>query len=119
MPDLLDNPIRVIDTQDESELFGDDIFPNSLWYLKDEAANKYGAFHVDCKAVYDEPIDCLAVFRTAEEADQFAALIDTCFMIPYGGTFDEIREIAKTSGKGFRGLALMDRWDTPLVHFIA
>lgn len=103
---------------DDPTLFSGDQFPKELWYLLDDKSNRYGAFRVENRKLYPEPVNCLAVFRNAEQADDFAKMLDSISAIPYQTSFDEAREIAKAANKGFRALALMDSWDEPLLHFI-
>ena len=110
----LDQPPKFMEELDLPDL---EHLPESVWVLQDRSVDKYACFFVDEKAVIiDRPLHCICIFRTEQKAKDFIHKLPALAWVPYNVSLEEAREIAINKDKD--GLALMDDWNKPTIHYV-
>jgi len=89
----------------------DEAFPDNLYLLHHPASDRYGCFQ-------HEGIHGLACFRNEAAAFRFAEWIDLSGMMTREVSFDEAREVAKQRPMPVVSVMLLDRLESPQIHFV-
>jgi len=89
----------------------DETFPDNLFVLHHPASDRYGCF-------YHEGIHGLACFSREASAFRFAEWIELSGMTTREVSFDEAREVAKQRPMPVVCIMLLDRLDSPQIHYV-
>lgn len=86
-------------------------FPTSVFVLSHPSTGRYGCY---CH----QGVHGLACFSTEESALRFAEWIELSGMAVVDLPFDEAREVAKARPLPVVALMLLDRMESPKIHYV-
>jgi hypothetical protein len=89
----------------------EETFPDKLFVLHHPSSDRYGCF---CH----EGVHGLACFSAEQGAFRFAEWIDLTGMVTRELSFDEAREVAKARPLPVVSLMLLDKLETPEIHYV-